>query len=75
MLQHNFPFNSLSDNKNFLACCTSTDSNITQWKDLGNDHKSLSSLKPLNLELFIKQFKNVTPGNGNDHEKISSSKY
>ena len=28
-----FLFNSLSSNKNFLACCTNTDSNITQWKD------------------------------------------
>ena len=25
-----FPFNSLSSNKEFLACCTNTDSNITQ---------------------------------------------
>ena len=32
-----FLFNSLSSNKNFLASCTSADSNITQWKDL-NDH-------------------------------------
>ena len=24
-----FPFNSLSSNKDFLACCTNTDSNIT----------------------------------------------
>ena len=29
-----FPFNSLSSNKKFLACCTNTDSNITLWKDL-----------------------------------------
>ena len=75
MLQHNFPFNSLSDNKNFLAFCTSTDSNITQWKDLGNDHNSLLSLKPLNLKLFVKQFNNATPENGTDPEKISSSKH
>ena len=33
-----FPFNSISTNKNFLACCTNTDSNITQWKYLENDH-------------------------------------
>ena len=47
-----FPFNSLSSNKNFLACCTNTDSNITQWKDLENDHDSLLLLKPSsNLEL------------------------
>ena len=25
-----FPFNSLSSNKNFLACCANTDNNITQ---------------------------------------------
>ena len=35
-----FPFNSLSSNKNFLASCTNIDSNITQWKDLENDHNS-----------------------------------
>ena len=52
-----FPFNSLSNNKNFMACCTSTDSNITQWKDLGNDYNSLLSLKPSNLEFFVNQFK------------------
>ena len=34
-----FPFNSLSSNKNFLAFCTNTDSNIIQWKDVENDHK------------------------------------
>ena len=28
-----FSFN-LSSNKNFLACSTNTDNNITQWKDL-----------------------------------------
>ena len=32
-----FSFNSLSSNINFLACCTNTDSNITQCKDLEND--------------------------------------
>ena len=48
-----FPFNSLSSNKKFLACCTNTDSNIIQWKDLENDHAS-SSLKPSsNLELLV----------------------
>ena len=31
-----FPVNSLSSNKIFLTCCTSTESNIIQWKDLGN---------------------------------------
>ena len=54
-----FPFNSLSSNKNFLACCTNTDSNITQWKDLQNDHNSSLSLKPsLKLELLVNQFNN-----------------
>ena len=71
-----FPFNSLSSNKNFLACCTNTDSNITQWKDLENDHDSSLSLKPpSNLELLVNQFNNATPENGNDPAKIASSKY
>ena len=65
-----FPFNSLSSNKNFLACCTNTDSNITQWKDLENDHNSSLSLKPSsNLELLGNQFNNATPENSNDPEK------
>ena len=55
---------------------TNTDSNITQWKDLGNDHDSLLLLKPFsNLELLVNQFNNTTPENGNDPEKIASSKY
>ena len=71
-----FPFNSLSSNKKFLACCTNTDSNIIQWKDLENDHASSLSLKPFsNLELLVNQFSNATPENSNDPEKISSSKY
>ena len=71
-----FPFNSLSSNKKFLACCTNTDSNIIQWKDLENDHAGLLSLKPSsNLELLVNQFNNTTPENSNDPEKISSSKY
>ena len=65
-----FPFNSLSSNKNFLACCANTDSNITQWKDLENDHDSSLPLKPSNLELLVNQFNNATPENGNDHEKL-----
>ena len=36
----NFPFNSLSSNKNFLACCTNADNNSTHWIDLENDHNS-----------------------------------
>ena len=68
-----FPFN-LSSNKNFLACCTNNDSNITQWKDLENDHNSSLSLKPSNLELLVNQFNKATPENGNDPEIIASSK-
>ena len=53
-----------------------TDSNITQWKDLENDHDSSLLLKPSsNLELLVNQFNNATPENGNDPEKIASSKY
>ena len=72
-MQHN---NSLSSNRNFLACCSNTDNNITQWKDLENDHGSSLLLKPSsNLELLVNQFNNVTPENGSDHEKIVSSEY
>ena len=71
-----FPFNSLSSNKKFLTCCTNTDSNIIQWKDLDNDHASSLSLKPSsNLELLVNKFSNATPENSNDREKISSSNY
>ena len=71
-----FPFNSLSSNKNFLACFTNTDTNITRWKDLENDHNSSLSLKPSsNLEFLVNQFNNATPENSNDPKKISSSKY
>ena len=64
------PFNSLSSNKNFLACCTNTDSNITQWKDLEYDHNSSLSLKASsNLELLVNQFNNATLENSNDTEK------
>ena len=64
-----FLFNSLSSNKNFLVCCTNTDSNITH-------HNSSLSLKPSsNLEFLVNQFNNATPENSNDPEKISSSKY
>ena len=43
-----FPFNSLSSNKKFLACCTNTDKNTAQWTDLENDHiSSLSNLLPI----------------------------
>ena len=73
-----FPFNSLSSNKNFLSCCTNTDSSITHtlWKDLENDHNSSLSLKPSSKsELLVNQFNNATPENDNDPEKIASSKY
>ena len=59
----------ISSNKNFLACCTNTDSNIKQQKDLENDYNSSLSLKPSNLELLINQFNNATPENGNDPDK------
>ena len=72
----NFPFNSIFSNKNFLACCTNTDSNITQCKDLENNHDSSLLLKPSsNLELLVNQLNNTTPENGNDPEKSTSSKY
>ena len=43
-----FPFNSLSSNKNFQACCSSadSDSNFRQLKKLENDHNSSLLLKP-----------------------------
>ena len=71
-----FPFNSLSSNKNFLACCTNTDNNTAQWIDLENDQISSLSLKSSsNLELSVNQFNNATPENNIDPEKICSSKY
>ena len=77
-----FVFSSLSSNKNFLACCSSTDSNIIQWKDLENDHDSSLPLKPSsNLELLVNQFNYATPLTSlttlphTDPEKTSSSKY
>ena len=58
--------------KNFLACCTKADSNITQWKGLENDHISSLSLKlSLKLGLLVNQFNNTTPENCNDPEKIA----
>ena len=57
------PFNSLSSDKKFLACCTNTDSNITQ--------EELSS----KLEFLVNQFNNATPENSNVPEKIASFKY
>ena len=54
------PLNSLSSNKNLLACCTSTDNKIMQWGDLGNDCDNSLLLKLL-LNLVI-----ATPENSND---------
>ena len=61
--------------RNFLACCTNIDNNITLWKDLKNDHNGSLSLKHSNLQLLVNQFNNATPANNNDPEKIASSKY
>ena len=64
-----FPFNTFTSNKNFLACCTNTGGNITQWKDLETDHNSSLSLKSFSkLELLVNQFNNATSENGNDPE-------
>ena len=72
-LQRNF---SLPINKNFLVCCTSTDSSITQCRDSGNDHDSSLSLRlPSNLGFLANQFNNATPENSYHPDKISSSKY
>ena len=71
-----FPLNSWSSIKNIQACCTSTDSNTIQWKDLENDHGSSLSLKPFsNLELLVNQFNIATSENSNDPEKIYLSKF
>ena len=49
---------------------------MIQWKDLENDHDSSLLLKPSsNLKLLVNQFNNATLENGNDPEKIVSSKY
>ena len=64
MLQHNFSFQTTKTS--WLVVLTS------QWKD----HNSSLSLKSSsNLELLVNQFNNATPENGNDPEKIASSKY
>ena len=55
-----FPFNTLSRNKNFLACCSNTDNNITEQRDLEYDHDSSLSLTPSNLELLVNQFNKAT---------------
>ena len=60
-----------------MASCNNTDSSISQWKDLENDHNKFSlSLKPSsNLELLVNKFNNATQKNGNDSEIIVSFKY
>ena len=57
----------------FLAFCTNTDSNITHWKDLENDHNS-SLLKSSNLQILVNQFNNATPETSNNSEKILVTK-
>ena len=64
-----FCFNSLSSSKNLLVCCTITDSNITQWKNLRSDYNSSLSLKPPNVLTML------PPENSNDPENISPSKF
>ena len=66
---------SSSNNKDLLTCCTSTDNSITHWRDLENDHNSLSLKHSSNIDHLVNQFNNVNPKNRNDPEKISSSKY
>ena len=69
-------FQYLSCDKNFLACCTNTDSSIIPWK--GQKTGEISSLlleTTQNLELLVYQFNNATPENNNDPENIVSSKY
>ena len=72
MLQHNFSFQLLIKQQKLSACCTNIDSNITQWKDLENDHNISLSVKPSKLELLVNQFNNATLENGNDPKKCSS---
>ena len=57
----NFPFSSLPSTSNFLACYTSADSKIMQWKDLGSDTNSSLLLKPsTNLEFLVSQLNNLS---------------
>ena len=75
-MQHNFSFQLLIKIQNFLARCTSTNSNTIQWKDIENDHDSSLSLKPSsNLEPIVNQFNNATPEKSTDPEKISCKYY
>ena len=57
-----FSFNSLPNNENVLACCSSSDSdsNFMQLKELRNDHNS---------SLLVNEFNNATLENNNDLEE------
>ena len=48
--------------------------NITQWKDLENDHNSSLLLKPSNLKLLVSQFNTAITESSTD-EKNYSSRY
>ena len=61
MLQQNFSFISLSSDKNFPACCTSTDNSIMLWKKLNGAKNGSLLLKPTPyLTLSVNQFNNAT---------------
>ena len=75
-----FPFNSLSYDKNFLACSSflacSFHGSIIPWKEQKTAEISSLLLKPTpNLELLVNHFNNETLENNHDHENIFSSKY
>ena len=61
---------SLSCDKNFLACCANTDNSIVQWKEPKSARNSSLLLKPKqNLDFLVDQFSNSIPENNNDPEK------
>ena len=61
---------SLSCDKNFLACCANTDNSIKQWKEPKSARNSSLLLKPKqNLDFLVDQFSNSIPENNNDPEK------
>ena len=71
-----FPFNSLSCDKNFLACCNNTDSTIIQRKEIKSAQNSSLLLNPTpDLELLVNQFNYAATEHNYDPENISSSKY
>ena len=69
-----FSFNSFQTTKSSWLI-VQTLITTSHWRDLEHDHDNSLSLKPSNLELLVNQFKSATPGNSNDPEKISLSKY